>query len=112
MKLPDSLTAKLSAALIAGFLASTGAAYAQSGGGGSSSEGPGQGSGGEANGVYPAPTQGVEQGAAITDNTSGTHGTTHKRWHHKHHTKKPADDANTATPNAPGTNPGSDTPGQ
>jgi len=91
-------------------LAASGAAFAASGGG-SSSEGT-TGSGATANGVYPAPTQGVEQGADATGAPGSTTGTMHKKHHHhshmkKHSVQKPMND----TTNTPGADASSDTKG-
>jgi hypothetical protein len=84
-------------------LAASGSAFAAGEGGGSASDrNPADtGSGAAANGVYPAPTQGVENGV-----TAG-HNSTH-RTHTRHHAKKPLND----TTNMPGADASSDTKGQ
>jgi hypothetical protein len=62
-------------------------------------------SGAKANGVYPAPTQGVEQGVPAGKRVQATR-TTHASKHKPHHAKKPTNGAM----NAPGG--GSDAKGQ
>ncbi|WP_321928584.1 hypothetical protein [Paraburkholderia guartelaensis] len=47
-----------------------------------------QSSGAKANGVYPAPTQGVEQGVPANKGAQPTR-TTHSSKHKTHHAKKP-----------------------
>ena len=93
------ITASMTAALIV-----TGSAFAA---GGSSSDNGATGGGAAANGVYPAPTQGVEQGATATGDTGST-STTHRHKHMRHHAQKPAND----TTNIPGADASSDTKGQ
>jgi hypothetical protein len=63
-----------------------------------------QSSGARANGVYPAPMQGVEQGVPAGNGAQATR-TTHSPKHKPHHAKQPAGGAI----NAPG---GSDAKGQ
>jgi len=100
MKTPTTLiTASMLAAL-----AVTGSAFAA--GGGSSSDSGTTGGGAAANGVYPAPTQGVEQGATATGDTGSTPAT-HRRSHTRHHARKPMND----TTNTPGADASSDTKG-
>ncbi|HTH61424.1 MAG TPA: hypothetical protein VL689_14835 [Paraburkholderia sp.] len=88
-------------------LAATGSAFAAGTGGGSASGNGATGGGAAANGVYPAPTQGVEQGVPATGNTAGAQ-TTHHTKHTRHHAKKPMND----TTNMPGADASSDTKGQ
>jgi len=87
-------------------LAVSGSALAAGVGGGSSENGA-TGGGAAANGVYPAPTQGVEQGVPANGDTSGAH-RKHPRKHMRHHAQKPAND----TTNMPGADASSDTKGQ
>ncbi|MEX3924743.1 hypothetical protein AB4Y36_12030 [Paraburkholderia sp. BR10936] len=49
-------------------------------------------SGAKANGVYPAPTQGVEKGVPASKGAQATR-TTHSSKHKPHHAKKPANGA-------------------
>lgn len=53
-------------------------------------------SGAKANGVYPAPTHGVEQGVPAGKRGQTTR-TTHSANHQPHHAKQPASDATSAT---------------
>ncbi|RAR53062.1 hypothetical protein C7401_12916 [Paraburkholderia unamae] len=53
-------------------------------------------SGAKANGVYPAPTHGVEQGVPAGKRGQTTQ-TTHSANHKPHHAKQPASDAMSAT---------------
>lgn len=88
-------------------LAASGSALAAGVGGGSASDNnDATGGGAAANGVYQAPTQGVEQGVPATGNTGTTQ--THHRTRMRHHAAKPAND----TTNIPGADASSDTKGQ
>jgi hypothetical protein len=92
-------------------LAASGSAFAAGEGGGSASDrNPADtGSGAAANGVYPAPTQGVENGVTAGHNsTMRTQTQTQHRMHTRHHAKKPVND----TTNMPGADASSDTKGQ
>lgn len=89
-------------------LAAAGSAFAAGGGSASDNTGGATGGGAAANGVYPAPTQGVEQGVPATGNTQGAYSTKHHRKPMRHHAKKPVND----TTNIPGADASSDTKGQ
>jgi len=90
-------------------LAATGSAFAAgAGGGGNATDSGAMGSGAAANGVHPAPTQGVEQGMPATGSTHGMKTSKTTRHHRKHAQQKTIND----TTNIPGADASSDTKGR